>query len=151
MINVKPTDEERKMSKPQLKLLTGGKEPPSTTGGVNWLNGLARGTAFSCKKRNSDDVFIFVIAFKYERTIVLVDGFHSENRFAVDPEVFSKKHDYWETVGTEEEAQPPKEIEHDSDRTVSHGRVADDVDAEGRQPPVQEDGGGLQPSDTPEH
>lgn len=124
MITVNYTDDEVPMTK--LKVITGGKGPPTTTGGVNWLNGLPRGTAFSCKKKGYPDFLeIYIVAFKYEKTIILVDGFKTDNRFAVDPEEFSKKYIYWETVGEE---TGTSEVNDDL-RPLRSGILENDADA----------------------
>lgn len=130
MINV--NEQELPMRQPpQLKLITGGKgDPPS--GGINWLNALSKGTAFSCKRKGGKDLLdLLIVAFKYEKTIILLNGITSE-RFVVDPEEWCKKYDHWETVGVEEDKEeglPPKEIEDDSVRAVRPGVVDNDADA----------------------
>lgn len=129
MTNAETTDEEAlKKVIPMLRLMKGGKGPPES-GGINWLNGLAKGTAFSCKRKdNSEALEVYIIAFKYDRTIVLVDGFHNERRFAVDPEDFCKKCSYWETIGTEEAGTQPIGVEDDT-RTIRPSELDNDVDA----------------------
>lgn len=131
MTNTETTEDEalRKVT-PMLRVLQGGKG--SSGGGINWLNGLRKGTAFSCKDQNdkSEMLEVYIIAFKYDRTVVLVDGFRNDHRFAVDPEVFCKRYNWWETIGNEEEGTPPEGDNSGSNRTVQPGPVADDAGPE---------------------
>jgi len=130
MMAVKPSEEVEEIQVGKLRLLRGGKGPPLNTGGINWLNGLDKGTCFSCKKKGNDDVLeVLIIAFKYNKTVILVNAFHSENRFAVDPEAFCKKFSLHEVIGKEEQEEPAKEIKDGSAGTVQSGRVPDDEDA----------------------
>src|SRR6267378_7697409 len=111
MKNVIPVEEESNVY-PMLRLMRGGKGPPES-GGVNWLNGLDKGTAFSCKRKgNTDNLEIYIIAFKYDRTIILVDGLNNNHRIPVDPEDFCKKYIYWETIGKEEVVEPPVGVDN---------------------------------------
>lgn len=130
MTNADTDEDSLRKVLPMLKVLQGGKGT-SDGGGINWLNGLKKGTAFTCKAQNdkSEKLYVYIIAFKYERSVVLVDGFDNNHRFAVDPEMFCKRYNWWETIGQEED-QPPKEIEDGSNRTVQPGSVADDVGPE---------------------
>lgn len=130
MIDVTATDEEgMKMTKyPHLRLASGGGNPPENKG-VNWLKGLDRGTAFTCKKGGEKSILeVFIIAFKYDKSIVLVDAFNPAMRMAVDPDEWCKKYTYWETIGKEEAVEQPKEITDDKG-TVRSSSVEDDVDA----------------------
>jgi hypothetical protein len=131
MIARKAPEEVEEIQIGKLRLLRGGKGPPLNTGGINWLNGLDKGTCFSCKKKGNDDVLeVLIVAFKYDKTVILVNAFHSENRFAVDPEVFCKKFSLHEVIGKEEQELPAKEIEDGSSGTVQSGGIPDNEDAE---------------------
>lgn len=131
MINVIPTEKDEVMSQPRLKLITGGKGTPPT-GGINWLRGLNKGAAFSCKKKGNTDLLdLFIVAFKHNRTMILVDGLNNNVRFAVDPEDFCKKYSLFEVI--EEGGELPVGAEDDSVRTVRPSVVEDNADVEGRQ------------------
>lgn len=134
MTNTETTEEDalRKVT-PMLRVLQGGKG--SSGGGINWLNALRKGTAFSCKSQNdkSEKLEVYIIAFKYDRTVVLVDGFRNDHRFAVDPEVFCKRYNWWETIGQEEDVSPEGDS-NGSSRTVHQGTLADDAGLEEGQP-----------------
>lgn len=111
---------------PHLRLLSGGGNPPEN-GGINWLNGLPQGTAFTCKKNGSKwELELFIVAFKYQRSIVLVDAFN-QGRFAIDPEEWCKRYTYWETIGREETGIPSEGENDGSEGTVQSGTVGDDA------------------------
>ena len=130
MINVKTEEEER----PRLRLLRGGKGPPMDTNGINWLRGLNKNAAFSCKRKgNVDNLELYIVAFKHNKTVILVNGLDNNHRFAVDPEDFCKKYSLFEVI--EEGGEHPEvEDNGNSKGTVLSSDVADDADAEGRQP-----------------
>lgn len=115
---------------PHLRLLSGGGNPPKS-GGINWLNGLDKGTAFTCKKKGEEIYLkVYIIAFKYERSIVLVDAFNPSDRFGVDPAEWSKKYSYWETIGKEEAELQPEGVEDGNNQGALQPRIVeDDADA----------------------
>jgi hypothetical protein len=131
MINTLTTEEDE--MKPQLRLLRGGKGPPINTGGVNWLRGLNKNAAFSCKRKgNVDNLELYIVAFKHLKTVILVNGLDNNHRFAVDPEDFCKKYNLFEII--EEGGEHPEEVtDGNSEGTIRSPDVEDDVDVTGRQ------------------
>lgn len=118
--------------KPQLRLLRGGKGPPEdNTPGKDWMSPLETGTVFSCRKKGQAEDYALMmlqIMFKHDKTIIIADAMNNNPYAAVDPAAFCKRHDLFEII-------QQGEVNNDPDlRTVRHGGVADDVDAEGRQP-----------------
>ncbi len=122
---------------PKLRLITGGKGPPTATG-VNWLKDLKKGAVFTCKRKGMTcELELLIVAFKHDKTIVLVDGLNGAPRRAVDPSEFCKQYDWFETI--QEAEQLPEEHDNDT-RPVRSSRMDDNADAEGRQP--SDDGSG---------
>lgn len=100
---------------PKLRLITGGKGPP-TTSGNNWLQDLQKGAVFTCKRKGmTGELELLIIAFKHTKTIVLVDGLNGAPRRAVDPSEFCKQYDWFETI---QEAEQLPEEHLDDTRTV---------------------------------
>jgi hypothetical protein len=136
MISTSPTDEDQ--MKPQLRLLRGGKGPPINTTGINWLRGLTKNTAFTCKRKTGADYLdLYIIAFKYEKSVILVSGLDNNLRFVVDPEDFCKKYNLFEVIGieggepaVEEGGKHPEEVtDGNSEGTVPESTVVNDADA----------------------
>lgn len=118
MINVIPTQDTEEYQVGNLRVLRGGKGPP-LSGGINWLNGLKKGTAFTCKKKgNTDNLDFFVIAFKYEHSIILVSALDNNYRQVVDPEEFCKKYSFHELIAEEETVQPSEGVDDGSKGSV---------------------------------
>lgn len=120
------------MAPPRLKLITGGGSqlPPV---GINWLRGLKKGAAFACKRKGSSELLdLYIVAFKHDKTVILVDGLNNNVRLPVDPEEFSKKYSLFEII--EEGGERPEGDQDDSLRSVRPSCVEDDADVEGRQP-----------------
>lgn len=107
-----PSKEEVKY--PRLRLITGGKGPPTT--GSDWLSALKRGAVFTCKRKGLPDLELLIIAFKHAKTIVLVDGLNQSPRKAWDPVEFCKLYSLFEII--EEGGQLPEGEENDSSGTV---------------------------------
>lgn len=122
MINTLTEDEGVRMPH-GLKLLQGGKGPPINTNGINWMRGLQRGAAFACKKKgNVDFLELYIVAFKHEKTVILVNGLDNNHRFAVDPEDFCKKYSLFEII--EEGGELPEDEGNGNDKgTVQPGDV----------------------------
>lgn len=134
MIKVIPTQEPEEYQVGNLRVMRGGKGPP-LGGGINWLNGLEKGTAFTCKRKgNSDTLDFFVIAFKYDRSIILVSALDNNQRFVVDPEDFCKKYSFHELIAKEEAQQEPEGVSDGNGTQVRSGGVVDDEDAPSGQP-----------------
>lgn len=130
MINTLKDEEEVRV--PQLKLLRGGKGPPTNTSGVNWLRGLQKNAAFACKKKgNTDYLELYIVAFKHDKTVILVNGLDNNHRFAVDPQEFCKKYSLFEVI--EEGGEHPEGSSNDSKGTVQSSDVEDNADVEGGQ------------------
>src|SRR5882762_4870863 len=92
-------DDEMERPKPMLKLITGGKGPPTTSVGDNWLKDLKKGAVFTCKRKGiTTELELLIVAFKHDKTIVLVDGLNGAPRRAVDPSEFCKQYDWFETI-----------------------------------------------------
>ena len=110
---------EKEMTEEKVKLRTiqGGKSNPP---GNNWLMELPKGTSFSCSNQNSKSYILelYVIAFKFSKTVVLVNGFNPEHRHAVDSRLFSQQYILTEILGFE-----------DGSNELQPRRVANDVDA----------------------
>lgn len=114
MTNVETTEE---VKYPKLRLLQGGKGPPMDTD-KDWLSQLKKGAVFTCKKKGDFyKLLLFIIAFKHEKTIVLVDGLNNNPREAVDPAGFCQQHSLFELIeeGGHEEL-PKEEVDHDNSR-----------------------------------
>ena len=108
---------EMEEKKPSLTVVKGGKSTPP---GNNWLMNLPKGTSFSCSNQNSKTYILelYVIAFKFDKTVILVNGFNHDHRHAVDSRLFSQQYILTEILGYE-----------DGSNDVQPRRVADDVDA----------------------
>lgn len=113
---------------PHLRVLSGGGNPP-IGGGINWLNGLEKGTAFTCKQKGkTEELEFFIIAFKYDRSIILVGAMDQSIRRVVDPEEFCKKYNYWETIAKEEAGEQPEGVDDGSrEGTIQPSSVEDDA------------------------
>lgn len=141
MIDVMTTEKDEPMKpQPRLKLITGGNNTPPS-GGINWLRGLNKGAAFACKRKGQLELLdLYIVAFKHDKTVILVDGLNNNVRLPVDPEEFCKKYSLFELIDDgdshliEEGGEHPEEIENDSVRTLRPPSVEDDVDVEGGQP-----------------
>jgi hypothetical protein len=126
------TDTEKDEPLPMLRLITGGKgNPPSK--GNNWLKDLQKNSVFTCKKKGTHaELELYIVAFKHEKTMVLVDGLNSNPRRAVDPEGFCNLYSLFEII--EEGGERPEGVNNDSSRTVRSGGVGHDEDAPRGQP-----------------
>lgn len=119
-------------AKPVLRLLRGGKGPPSdSTPVADWLSPMEVGTVFTCRKKGQAENFslmLLQVIFKHAKSIVIADSLNSNPYAIVDPVEFSKRHELFETIS---EGEPNNG--HDL-RTVRPPGVAHDADAEGGQP-----------------
>jgi len=121
---------EEEVAYPRLRLLQGGKGPPTT--GVNWLKDLKRGAVFTCKPKGSGILLLYIIAFKHTKSMILVDGLNNGPRIAIDPEEFCRLHSFFELI--EEGGELPVGDTNDGSGSIRSPRVVDDEDAPGRQP-----------------
>lgn len=130
MTNTKEDTEETKY--PHLRLMQGGKGPPDAPVINDWLRNLKKNAVFSCKDRqNNGMVHIFILVFKHPKTYVLADALGNNPRMAVDID-FCKRFSLLEII--EEGGEHPEGEEDGVDRTVRSSGMANDADAEGRQP-----------------
>jgi hypothetical protein len=114
---------------PKLRLLRGGKGPPSDTGGPNWMAELAVGSVFSCRKKGQSEKFALMmlqILFRHARTIIVSDALNNNPNIPIDEIEFCKCHELVEVIS---QGDPNG---HDL-RTVRPPGVEDNVDAEGGQ------------------
>lgn len=124
-------EEETEAKKPLLRLITGGKGPP-TTSGEDWLNTLPKGCVFSCKKKGTTvELEVYGISFKHDKTVILFNALGNGPVRAVDPKEFSNQ--YFKQEVIEEGGERPEGSNNDSPQ-IRSSRVADDEDASGRQP-----------------
>ena len=122
------TDEEE-VKYPRLRLLQGGKGPPTT--GENWLKDLKKGAVFTCKPKGSGILMLYIIAFKHTKSMILVDGLNNGPRIAVDPVEFCRLHSFFELI--EEGGELPVGDKNDGG-TVRSGGVVDNENAPRGQP-----------------
>jgi hypothetical protein len=144
MTSVEAIEEEAKMEHtyPTLRLLRGGKGPPSDDGPKeNWMKDLEVGTVFSCRKKGQSENYALMmlqLCFKHDKTYIIADSLNSNPYAAIDPIEFCKRHDFFELI---EKGKTPQEIEDGNDlRSIRHSGMEDDADAEGGQP--SDDGSG---------
>lgn len=122
---------------PMLRLLRGGKGPPSdNTPHPDWLSPLKVGAVFSCSKKGQAENYVLgllIVVFKHGKTVILSDGLNNQPRVAVDPVEFCKRHTLFEVI--EEGGELPEgENNGNSEGSLRPGGMDDDADAEGRQP-----------------
>jgi hypothetical protein len=113
-------------SKPNLRLITGGKTPPNPPTGDNWLREFPQRTVFLCKKKGEKlDVYLWFVVFKFEKAILLGSNVNQEVKVIVDDKEFSKMHECLEIVEFGDPLVPdnksslilPEGIDGDSSRT----------------------------------
>ena len=133
-MNTQPLTEEEQEEKEtnnvvDLKLITGGKEPPDDLG--PWLKGLERGTHFLFRRKNKagiDDIGInrAVVIFHYETSTLLFDNLNANVFFIVDTMGFSNSMKLVQVIGKEpipdeqeqqENADTGKRTDPDGDRS----------------------------------
>ena len=130
-------DKEKEPSKPQLRVITGGKGTPEGPSD-NWLIKLNKGSVFSCKRKGVVvDLELYGISFKHTKTIVLFNALGTSPPRAVDPVEFCKHYDKFEVIDEGGE-EPPKEENNDGIRTLRPPGMEDDVDAARGQPEHEE-------------
>jgi len=109
-MNIKPLEQQEEEEKEKnnvvdLKLITGGKEPPDDLG--PWLKGLERGTHFLFRPKNKtgfNDIGInrAVVVFHYETSTLLFDNLNANVYFIVDTNGFSNNMRLVQVIGREE-------------------------------------------------
>lgn len=132
-MNIKLVEDEDKLERERnnvvdLKLITGGKEPPDELG--PWLKGLERGTHFLFRAKNKQglsDIGInrAVVVFHYESCTLLFDNLNANVYFIVDTNGFSNAMRLVQVIGKEvpqeeeqkENADPGKPADPDGDRS----------------------------------
>lgn len=91
--------EEKKQHVPDLRIITGGKEPPST--GKTWLDELAPGTCFVAKEMGNTRQWLlhkFIVLGRSEKTTHLASPASSQ-QLPVDPITFCNIHRLHENLG----------------------------------------------------
>lgn len=114
---MEPEEEKDNLVKFEPKLITGGKEPPTT--GDTWLEALPVGTCFLAKRKamNPTDFILglFRLSAKTERAVVLNTLEHQGNLYA-DPVAFCNVFRMYEDLGTLSTEEEEKEHGLHSDR-----------------------------------
>lgn len=130
MTNVEALEDDR--PRPQLKLLRGGKGPPSDNTPVdNWLSSLSIGAVFTCRKKGQSENYVLMmlqIVFKHDKSIIVADAIGNNPYAAIDPVEFCKRHELFEII-----QQGEADNAHDL-RTIRSSGMAHDADAQGGQP-----------------
>ncbi len=126
-MSIEPIEqEEEKNNVVDLKLITGGKEPPDELG--PWLKGLERGTHFLFRPKNKggvNDVGInrAVVVFHYETATLLFDNLNANVYFIVDTNGFSNSMRLVQIIGREEPSTQQEEQE--DGKPISEGNRTD--------------------------
>jgi len=127
-------DEEEKKAhpKPQLRVITGGKGPPTdNSNSEDWLINLQKGAVFSCKRRNTTvELDVYGVSFKHPKTVVLFNALGTTPPRAVDTREFCKQYILFEII--DEGGKEPLEVENDGIRSIRPLSMEDNADAEGR-------------------
>ena len=132
-------EEEKEDNVVSLKLVQGGKEPPSF-GGSDWLSKLEVGTVFFVESMNSGSfaLGLFRLVKKDNKVIVLnspdvlevgPDGRSQPKDIYINPTRFCNQHRLYQEVGVLDFKQEEKEEEDDGDRgTVPSGGEGSEVE-----------------------
>ena len=129
--------DEKEHTYPTLRLLRGGKGPPSdNTPHPDWLSPLKAGAVFTCRKKGQAENYALMmlqIMFKHAKTIIIGDALNNNPYAPIDPVEFCKKHDLFEVI--EEGGELPEgEKDGNSEGSLRPSGVADNEDATGGQP-----------------
>ena len=123
-------------AKPVLRLLRGGKGPPSDYSGKDWMSPLNIGAVFTCRKKGQTEnyaLMLLQIVFKHDKSVVIADSLNSNPYAIVDPVEFCKRHEFFELINN-------GDTDANDLRSIPDGGVENDANAEGGQP--SDDGSG---------